>query len=220
MFETWGDYDEAVRIYQKVLAIKEEEPQSYRDLALAYERQGNVQKAVDILYKVLTKDWQWYEGRYRGLRGIILNELNNIIALNKEKIDISQIAPEIIKPLPVDLRIVIDWNKDETDIDLHVVEPGGEECFYSHRETKKGGRLSEDFTQGYGPEEFEVKNAASGLYRVRVNYYSDRYQKQQVPSFIKVTIYKNYGKENQTVNVQNLIMDGQSGMIEIADVRF
>lgn len=220
MFETWGDYDEAVRIYQKVLTIKEEEPQSYRDLALAYERQGNVQKAVDILYQVLTKDWKWYEGRYNGLRGIILNELNNIIALNKGKIDISQIASEIIKPLPVDLRIVIDWNKDETDIDLHVVEPGGEECFYSHRETKKGGRLSEDFTQGYGPEEFEVKNAASGSYRVRVNYFGDRYQKQQVPSFIKVVIYKNYGKENQTVDVQNLIMDGQNGMIEIADVRF
>jgi hypothetical protein len=53
-----------------------------------------------------------------------------------------------------------------------------------------------------------------------VKYYGDRYQKQQVPSFIKVTIYKNYGRKNQTMSVQNLIMDGQTGMIEIADVKF
>lgn len=220
MFETWGDYENSIMVYKKVLSIKEEEPQSYRDLALAYEKKGNHQQAVNLLYKILTKNWQWYEARYNGLRGIILNELNTIIDQNRNTVDISGIDTAILKALPVDLRIVIDWNKDETDIDLHVIEPGGEECYYSHRETKRGGRISEDFTQGYGPEEYEIKNAANGTYHVQVKYYGDRYQKQQVPSFIKVTIYKNYGKKNQAMSVQNLIMDGQTGMIEIADVKF
>jgi TonB-dependent SusC/RagA subfamily outer membrane receptor len=220
MFETWGDYENAIMVYKKVLSIKEEEPQSYRDLALAYEKNGSHQEAVDLLYKILTKNWQQYEGRYNGLRGIILNELNAIIDQNRATIDIGKIDTAILKVLPVDLRIVIDWNKDETDIDLHVIEPGGEECFYLHRETKRGGRISEDFTQGYGPEEYEIKNAGNGTYHVQVKYYGDRYQKQPVPSFIKVTIYKNYGRKNQTMSVQNLIMDGQSGMIEIAGVKF
>ena len=220
MFETWKDYVNAIMVYKKVLSIKEEEPQSYRDLALAYEKNGNHQEAINLLYKVLTKNWQWYETRYNGLRGIILNELNTIIDQNRTAVDISEIDTTILKSLPVDLRIVIDWNKDETDIDLHVIEPGGEECYYSHRETRNGGRMSEDFTQGYGPEEYEVKHVHKGIYRVRVKYYGDRYQKQQVPSFIKVTIYKNYGRKDQTMTVQNLIMDGQSGMIEIADVKF
>jgi uncharacterized protein YfaP (DUF2135 family) len=150
----------------------------------------------------------------------MLNELNAIIDQNRATIDIGKIDTAILTVLPVDLRIVIDWNKDETDIDLHVTEPGGEECYYSHRETKRGGRISEDFTQGYGPEEYEIKKAGNGTYHVQVKYYGDRYQKQQVPSFIKVTIYKNYGRKNQTMSVQNLIMDGQTGMIEIADVKF
>jgi TonB-dependent SusC/RagA subfamily outer membrane receptor len=220
MFETWGDYENAIMVYEKVLSIKEEEPQSYRDLALAYEKNSNHQQAVDLLYKILTKNWAQYEGRYNGLRGIMLNELNAIIDQNRATLDISKIDTAILTVLPVDLRIVIDWNKDETDIDLHVIEPGGEECYYSHRETKRGGRISEDFTQGYGPEEYEIKKAGNGTYHVQVKYYGDRYQKQQVPSFIKVTIYKNYGRKNQTMSVQNLIMDGQSGMIEIADVKF
>jgi tetratricopeptide (TPR) repeat protein len=138
MFENWGMYEEAVSVYQKVLAIKEEEPQSYRDLALAYEKSGDLQTAIELLYACLTKDWYQYENRYRGLRSLLLTEMNSIIKRQRDKLDLSVINSSIVKPLPVDLRIVVDWNKDETDIDLHIVEPGGEECYYNHRQSKAG----------------------------------------------------------------------------------
>lgn len=220
MLETWKMYDEAINVYSKVLSIKEEEPQSYRDLALAYNSKGDYQKALDILYNALTKNWNQYEARYRGLKSLLLNEINSVISLHRDNLDLSRINEAIIKPLPVDIRIVIDWNKDETDIDLHIVEPGGEECFYKNKLTKSGGRLSEDFTEGYGPEEYQVKNAKHGVYSIRIDYYGDRYQKEQVPSFVKLTIYKNFGKPNQTVSVQNVIMDGQQGIIEIGEIRW
>jgi uncharacterized protein YfaP (DUF2135 family) len=44
-------------------------------------------------------------------------------------------------------------------MDLWVIEPTGEKCYYSHPSTKIGGRLSKDLTGGYGPEEYMVKNA-------------------------------------------------------------
>jgi TonB-dependent SusC/RagA subfamily outer membrane receptor len=220
VLESWGMYDEAVKVYEKVLTIKEEEPQSYRDLALVYEKRGEHQKAVDILYKSLTSNWFQYEDRYRGLKSLILNEMNGIIARNGNTIDLSKINAAVIKSLPVDLRIVIDWNKDETDIDLHIAEPDGETCFYQNKQTKAGGRLSEDFTQGYGPEEYQIKQAKNGKYLIRVNYYGDRYQQQQVPTFIKLTIYKNFGKPNQTATIQSMVMNHQTGMIEIGDVKY
>lgn len=220
VLEEWGMYAYAVDAYKKVLAIKEEEPQSYRDLALAYERNGQHQEAVDLLYKVLTKNFNQYEDRYRGLKALLLNELNAIIAQHKNVLNLSKINKAIIEPLPVDLRIVIDWNKDETDIDLHIVEPGGEECFYGHKQSSAGGRLSEDFTQGYGPEEYQIKKAQKGKYQIRVNYYGDRYQKQQVPAVLKLTIYKNFGTPAQTIVTQSFIMNNQKGVIEISDVKF
>jgi TonB-dependent SusC/RagA subfamily outer membrane receptor len=220
IFESWGMYADAIEVYKKVLAIKEEEPQSYRDLALAYERSGQHQLAVEALYKVITKNFYQYENRYRGIKSLLLNEMNAIISQQHNNLDLSKINPAIIKPLPVDLRIVVDWNKDETDIDLHIVEPDGEECFYSYKQSKNGGRLSEDFTQGYGPEEYQIKNVQKGKYSIRINYYGDRYQKQQTPSVIKLTIYKNFGRANQTVSVETFLMDSQSGKIEIADVKF
>ncbi len=220
MLESWGNYEDAISVYEKVFLIKEEEPQSYRDLALALYMNRQYQRAVDLLYASINADWNWYEARYRGLKDIMLNELNAIISLHKDSLDLGGINPAIIRALPVDLRIIIDWNKDETDIDLHIAEPGGETASYNNRHTKSGGKVSEDFTQGYGPEEYEIKSAHKGRYRVAVNYYGDRYQKQQVPSFIKVTTFRNFGRPGQTMKVQTLIMEGQSGMIEIDVVKY
>ena len=42
------------------------------------------------------------------------------------------------------------WDADLTDMDLHVIEPSGEEAYYSHNRTRIGGMVSRDFTAGYG----------------------------------------------------------------------
>ena len=54
-----------------------------------------------------------------------------------------------MKPMPCDLRISMSWDTNDTDIDLHVFEPGGEKCYYGNRNTKSGGTLSRDFREGY-----------------------------------------------------------------------
>ncbi len=44
-------------------------------------------------------------------------------------------------------------------MDLWVTDPNKETCYYSHKETLIGGRISNDFTEGYGPEQFLLKKA-------------------------------------------------------------
>lgn len=216
--EEWGYYTDAVDVYKAVLRIKEEEPQSYRDLALAHAMAGNRSEAVRLLYSVLTKEWGAYETRYRGLREIMMTELNVLMAGQQpEAFGVEKAA---LQAAPVDLRVVIDWNKDETDIDLHVVEPGGEECYYGHRTTKNGGRITNDFTQGYGPENYEIRKAVKGTYKVRINYYGDRYQKQQTPSFVKLSVFKNYGKPGQTVFIKTIKLESSEQIVDLAEIKF
>ena len=76
-----------------------------------------------------------------------------------------------------DLRVTISWNTDNTDVDLWVVEPTGEACGYSNKQTRSGGRLLDDLTSGYGPERYEIAEAprVSGRpseFVVLVKYYS------------------------------------------------
>lgn len=72
---------------------------------------------------------------------------------------------------PADLQILLTWDTDGTDLDLHVVEPSGEECYHGHRSTAAGGVLEVDDTDGYGPEVYLLPRAPLGTYRFTVAYY-------------------------------------------------
>lgn len=72
---------------------------------------------------------------------------------------------------PARLRVVLSWDTDGTDVDLHVVTPGGEHAYYGDRVTPGGGALDVDVTTGFGPEIFADPTPLRGLYLVYVNYY-------------------------------------------------
>ncbi|MDW5415720.1 DUF2135 domain-containing protein [Iodobacter sp. CM08] len=69
------------------------------------------------------------------------------------------------------LRVVLSWNTNSTDLDLHVISPDGEHTYYGHRVSKNGGALDVDVTSGYGPEIYANPSPPKGRYLVYVNYY-------------------------------------------------
>ena len=201
--EETNNYGLASYIYRQVLKLRPEDSQSYRDLALAYQEIGLVQEAFNLLNSIVSEDIykNGNRRRFSGMQNIAKNEINKLIQtnlkINKEKLNESkEINTEF------DVRIVIDWNHNDTDIDLHVIDPNLEECFYSHSKTKIGGEISQDMTQGFGPEEFKLKYAKKGTYFIKVNYYGDRYQKIENPTFMKVTMFRNFGKPNETKEIK------------------
>ncbi len=72
------------------------------------------------------------------------------------------------------IRVVLSWEADHTDLDLHVVTPDGQHAYYSNRVLKNGGALDIDVTTGYGPEIFASAAPIEGTYLVYVNYYGSR----------------------------------------------
>ncbi len=69
------------------------------------------------------------------------------------------------------LRVVLNWDTPGTDLDLHVIDPQGEHCFYAHRVIEGGGALDVDVTTGYGPEIFATPQPRRGTWQVYVNYF-------------------------------------------------
>ena len=98
-----------------------------------------------------------------------------------------------------DLVVTITWNTDGTDIDLHVKEPTGEECYYEHTKTKIGGRITEDVTQGYGPEMYTLARAVPGKYRIRVKYYSAAATRAGTRTKVYAIVYQRWGTPNEKV---------------------
>jgi len=206
-----GDYDGEVFAFKKVTELRPLDPQSFRDYGLALEDAGQHQKALDVLYDAMTKSYTAdADGLYNGIQEVFLPEINRIIAANKGKVNLSAIAKDLIKPMPVDIRVVMNWNMNNTDIDLWVTDPNGEKCYYAHNRTAIGGRISHDMTQGFGPEQFLLKNAIKGTYKIEINYYGDRQVTIAGPTTIMAELYTHYGTPQEKKELIVLQMKKES----------
>ncbi|MGH8106099.1 MAG: DUF2135 domain-containing protein, partial [Arenimonas sp.] len=163
----------AIPVLEKVQRLAEEEPQSFRDLGLAYAAAHQDQKAIEQLYEVVLRPW---DSRFAEIELIALAELNSIVATSTQKLDTGNIDARLLKPMPLDLRVILTWDADNSDMDLWVTDPNDEKSFYGNKLSYQGGRMSDDFTGGYGPEEFSLKRAKPGKYKIEVNFYGNQQQ--------------------------------------------
>jgi hypothetical protein len=210
-------YEEAVMVFEKVLKMRREEPQSFRDLGLAYDANGNYQQAIRTLYEVIKKDDE--DTRFNEIELIVMNEINNIIN-SHTTLDYSFIDKRLIKKEPVNIRVCLSWDTDNCDMDLWVTDPTGEKCFFQNKLTKIGGKISFDITNGYGPEEFMIKKALSGKYIVQANYYGTRSQTLLAPVNLHLVFYTNYGEPNQKKQEVTIRLENQKDVIDVGKFSF
>jgi len=189
-----GEIGMATEIFKEVKTLRPEEPQSFRDLAIAYFLAQRYQDALDMYAIILNNKWD----RFENIKDIVINEMNSLVELHGDQLDLTNIDSGLINAMPLDIRIVVDWSTNDNDIDLWVIDPNGEKCFYKHQYTVLGGKLSKDFTRGYGPEEFSLKNAKRGIYTVYVNYFGDTRQQIAGPVTVYAKLYTHYGTPEQS----------------------
>jgi hypothetical protein len=220
------ELDSAIAVFERVLALRDDEPQSHRDLALVlasrWERDGkkdDIIRAMQLFYEVVSNDWN----RFPEIEIIALMELNRFINLARQKsINIPEyIDKRLIRNLDLDLRISMSWDADLTDVDLHVFEPTGEHAYYAHNLTAAGGLVSKDFREGYGPEEYVLRKAVPGIYKIKAHYFGSHQQTICGPCTVTVTVFTNYGRTDESRQVLTLRLETSGddhlvGEVEIA----
>ncbi|WP_456062382.1 VIT domain-containing protein [Capnocytophaga leadbetteri] len=213
---SYGAKKEAVQVFRKVAELREEEPQSFRDLGLALADDGQYNEAVKTLYKVVTGLWS---SRFGDVQLVTMNDINSLIARHKG-INTSYIDKRLLKKEPVDVRVVLSWDTDNCDMDLWVTDPKDEKCYYSNKLTYLGGKISEDVTQGYGPEEFMLKKAVKGKYKVQVDYFGTSSQKQLMPVSLRIIFYTHYGTPQQKQQETTVRLSNAKEVIEVGSFEF
>ena len=236
-----GELEEAVKTFRHVLEMRGEEPQSRRDLALVLAERGKalyaagdraaakrlVEEAMRLFHSAAFEP----AARRSGRRGndmqtsvVALEELNGLIAwCEAQTWDAAPAAPAMDaafrRDLPLDLRIMMSWDTDETDVDIHVLEPDGEEAFYKHRRTSTGGFVSEDVTTGYGPEEYLRKEAQKGKYRILANYFASHRQALTGAAVVTATVYTDWGRKTEKRQVLSFRLDKPKDKHPIGEVK-
>jgi len=213
----------AFHLFRRVAASRPFEPQTYRAMAQCLEELKMADLAL-VYYEVgLTGGWDGRFGEFRKilamdylrmLRRIQSGELTSSVpdyaAARRDSV-----AQEL-GAAATDLVISITWNTDGTDVDLHVTEPGGEECYFSHPNTASGARLTTDVTQGFGPEMYMSTKAKKGQYRVQVKYFASDWNRATTRTKVYATIIRNWGTPNESVQKKVVTLELGKEMHDIA----
>ncbi len=204
VFRQWESYEDALFTATQVAKWRIQEPQAHRDLALALEDNKQYQSAFDELIKALeTNYFGEMSGQYAGVEDIILMDINRMVS-EHSSIKTDKLDKKYLNKMPVSVRIILNWNQMDTDIDMHVVEPTGEECYYGHINTEAGARFSKDFTQGYGPEQYLLRNPVKGPFVIKTNFFGEQTLTENGPTTVMVEIYtyKNGKTERKLQTIQ------------------
>ena len=218
---------QAARLFQQVQQQRPFEPHSYRDLAHALEQSGRY--ALAALHYEIVLAGQWH-GRFgQDLKVVAQEEYAHMMqdavrqgGLSKDIVNhFGERLEKMTNPQPkADLRVTITWNTDATDVDLWVIEPDGTKCFYQNRKTPKGGELSQDQTQGYGPERYQIPQASKGVYKILVHYYGINRNLLGGETHVQVTVTRNAGTPEEATQRHTVILKEHNQQVEVCQVQF
>ncbi|MCE9667687.1 DUF2135 domain-containing protein [Myxococcus stipitatus] len=191
-----GQYPAASELFEHVRLNRPFEGQAFLEEALALDAAGRHAEAARNYEIILARRWARHAeqlrvvARYHYARSLtaLARKLGEKPAASVLTTRLAELRGEDVGPKdealgsPIDYQLTTHWNSDNTDIDLWVIEPGGERCFYQHRETRNGGKLFWDITDGLGPELYHARTAIPGPYHVVVHYYGNRSPRLAVPT--------------------------------------
>lgn len=94
-------------------------------------------------------------------------------------------------------------------MDLWVNEPTGERVIYNNPKSQLGGRLSNDMTQGYGPEEYLLRVAPAGEYSVQANVFAADTLNRNGATSVTVRLYRDWGRP--TEKMESFVIELEKG---------
>jgi len=217
----------AYRIWRRVVDRRPDEPHGFammgRDLAIA----DRSELAIVCYEAALTRAANTRYGAFRRSTLFGYVHLLDAIARHATTCALRPWATRRLGGLArelgvaeADLVVTIGWNTDRTDVDLHVFDPTGEHCYYKHRKTKMGGRLTQDVTQGFGPEMFLLREAQPGAYRIAAKYYAADRLRTSGRVAVDVVVYRGWGRPGVTVERRTVVLRTRKDATDIAQVTF
>ncbi len=202
---------QAVPLLRRIRELAPDQPQSFRPSFWRCRHRRRLKEALGLLAHVVDSPWP---GRFADIGLIALAEHNDLRTRCAGG-TADGVAAELQQPLPLGLRVLLRWDLDSTDIDLHVTDPNGETVYYGHRLGYRGGQISRDFTAGFGPEEFVLRDPKPGAYKVEVNYYGSGLARLSRGAGVNVALQTGFGTPGMKQQSISLRLLEQSGRVAV-----
>jgi len=214
---------QAYHLFKRVATRRPWEPQTYRALANVLADMGQADLALAYYEVGLAGQWNSRFGEFSKILGLdylrfLRRQARATSVPAYVRARLGTLSARFADYKGQDLLVVITWNTDNSDVDLHVKEPTGEDCFYQNRKTKIGGRLTTDVTQGYGPEMYTLARAKSGAYKIRVKYFASVQNRATARTKVHATVYRHWGTKKERSTTKTVTLAEGKQMHHVATV--
>ena len=205
--EEIGDFHSAKIVYQRLLKIRPLDEQTYRDLALIYMKNREYDLSAST-YDMMLND-KLSSVNIQGLQETVVNEAAHLYWTKADKLGSSDFPLNKLKTfIPKndwknfgnDYRIIFEWNDPLAEFNIQFVDPKKKYYNWSHTILDNRDLLEDELNYGYNTEEFIIEKSNKGQWIINLENYS--IQDISNPTFLKFTVYKNYGRENEIKKIQ------------------
>ena len=207
--EESGDYDQAKILYKRLLTIRPSDEQTYRDLALIYKETKEYELAASLYNKILKNKLS--QANILGLQETVVNEASHLYWTEMDKLVLTDFPLKTLKTFVpkndwnnfgYDYRIVFDWNDPAVEFNIQFVDPKKKYFNWSHTIIDDKEILEDELNYGYNTEEFIIEKSDKGKWIVNIENFS--IEDDSNPTYMKYTVYKNYGRPNEIRKVEVL----------------
>ncbi|NER11137.1 hypothetical protein SAMN06265375_104124 [Muriicola jejuensis] len=201
LYEVLGEEEKAHELYKEVFILRPNYAQSYRDLALSYSDVRDRRKAAAMYARY---DYLITEGFIRAedlnFTPLMEREFSNLLELHaSELIGTDRRKGKSLNSDFEGTRLVFEWNDSEAEFQLQFVNPQNKYFNWEHSLLADGDRIRDEKLKGYSCEEYLIDGSLPGTWQVNLKYLGN---KSLTPTYLKATIYYNYGTPSQRKEVK------------------
>jgi len=171
--ESIGNHEMAKELYKKVFVLRPHYPQSYLNLANSYNDAGNPEQAATLFARYTHLVNEGFFQSSKIFDDIMVRDFNSL--LKSDGLLLSR-NKRVVKTKEDDFkgtRLVFEWNDGEAEFELQFVNPDGQYSTWKH--------------------------TLADVWQVNVKYLGN---KSLTPAYLKVTVYYNYGTNEQRQEVK------------------
>jgi tetratricopeptide (TPR) repeat protein len=194
---------EALRVYLRVLSLRPEYAQSYRDLASTYRSIGMIENSWNY--------YMYYLNKVKSLGGSSIGE-----TIYHEMEEIHYRMPKGFRPkeafvsrtplkdVPKDVRLIFEWDNSEAEFELEFVNPMGQAYSYIHTYEYNDVLINDEKKRGYSSSEYIIDDLDQNGWLINLTYFGNKSIK---PTYLKVTEIRNWARkgQNEKVSVLKLV---------------
>ncbi|MFD0797398.1 carboxypeptidase-like regulatory domain-containing protein [Maribacter chungangensis] len=201
-YQAQGQYKRANDVYKEIFLLRPNYAQSYLDVARSYREVGSIAKAASLhaRYDYLLEEG-FMDQDTTVFGPIMEREFNNLLALEKDAV-LEPGAQNKVYVAENDFdgtRLVFEWNDGEAEFELQFVNPGKQYHTWKHSLADNAESIAGEKAFGYNVVEELIDGSLPGTWQVNVKYLGN---KSLTPTYLKATVYYNYGKISQRKEVK------------------